>query len=119
MDDPEFFEAALTLCVRMRTRVPPYIIFNSEKHYVSALHDQDFVLGYPDLRCHPQIPVRYLRPAVYHNYHGDVFLKGVVIGMDSCTSGLHLEDSTAQSAIIAVSPGIYTHHKKKLLMKGY
>ncbi len=75
-----FAQNALSLCVKMCTRVPPYIISNDEKCFVQELHELKYVRGGPDPVEHPEIPVSYLRPIVYHNYQGNVLIPGKVIG---------------------------------------
>ncbi len=76
-----FVECALSLCVSMSTRVPPYIVSNDEKQFVEEIHDPKFIKGFPYPQ--EQQPVSYLRPTVYYNYQGKVFMKGLVIGSTS------------------------------------
>ncbi len=89
-----FAQDALSLCVKMSTRVPPYIISNDEKRFVQELHELKYVRGGPDPVEHLEIPVSYLRPIVYHNYQGNVLIPGKVIG--SCTLAHNPGDTAAQ-----------------------
>ena len=106
----KFVQSALSLCVKMSKRVPPYLISNVEKHFVSELHEWKYVRGTPDPQENPEIPVSYLRPIVYHNYQGTVFLPGVVV---TSTSSVHNEDTVSGSsdATNAQQPaaGIHTY----------
>ena len=73
-----FAQSALSLCERMSTRVPPYIISNDEKYFMPELHE---LKSGPDPdETEEKIPVSYLRPIAYFNYDGSVLIKGKVIG---------------------------------------
>ena len=84
----EFVKSAVSLCVSMRTRVPPYIISVDKEHFVPELHEPKYVKG----ASHPQKQslVSYLRPIVYYNYQGKVCMKGLVVGStpvhDTCAA---------------------------------
>ncbi len=78
----KFVQTALSLCERMSTRVPPYIISVREKKFDPELHELKFVKGGPTpelLQEHPEVPVIYLRPIVYYNYQGKVYIPGSVV----------------------------------------
>ncbi len=58
----KFVRTALSLCVRMRTRVPPYISSIHETKFDPELHELKFVKGGPTpelLQEHPEVPVIY------------------------------------------------------------
>ncbi len=76
----KFFHNALELCVKMRTRVPPFIISIDEEHFVREVHDQKHVRDGPNPEKNPEMPVIYLRPIVYYNYQKTLLNRGLVVG---------------------------------------
>lgn len=76
----EFVENALLLCVKMRTRVPPFIISIDEEHFVPEVHELKPIRGSPKPEEHPEMSVFYLRPIVYYNYQKTLLIKGQVVG---------------------------------------
>ena len=101
----EFGDKALQLCVKMRTRVPPFIISTDEEHFVPEVHDLKHVRGGPDPEECPKMSVNYLRPIVYYNYQKTLLIPGRVVGTLIPKKGevpSTLADSTKYSKVLQV-----------------